>query len=418
MRRRSFLAGAAALTLIPLRESTLAAQTPTIVDGATRLIAMLRLLPDEPLDEVGVRYANYEAQRAALGIEETAVDLDPDRWHSAMRVPLMHPSSMADPMDPVWREELGSDLRDVAQMVEVGPSDKTILLLNGQFDAPSLTAAWEAGGYAPVESAGTTWYTLGEDNVLFDPNVPLSHYHLGMLSHLALLDDGMIVGTAQRVDMERVLALYEREERSFAEGSGAKVVAAVPDDLAVGWIVDGAALITVGDPLMALVRNSNLPADVQERLATQAAEMAEQTPRMPPIALALVGVTAGALDADSSADFPEAPRGHAVIVVVPEEDADAETVAETVTRRLSTQTAPLGEDPIGLPYTELFTDMMVETAPNGAVVVDLTPGRVVTSALLIRLLQQRQLSLLSWGTRAAASGTKGNLNREWPQRRL
>jgi hypothetical protein len=397
MRRRSFLSVVATLALIPRWESALAAQTLPAVDGDTGLMAMLRLLPDEPLDELGVRYANYETQRASVGIEETGADIDPDRWNTAMRASLMYPSSMGAPMDPMWREGLGFDLRDVAQMAEVGPSDTTILVLSGQFDAPSLTAAWEAGGYTSVETSGMAWYTLGEDNVIFDPDIPLSTYHVGMLSHLALLDDTIIVGTAQRVDMERVLSLHEGEGRSFTAGSGAKVVAAAPEDLAVGWIVDGAALMQVGDPLTAMQNNLSVPADVQERLATQAAEMAEETPRMPPIALALVGVTAGALDADAGVSFPDAPRGHAVAVVVPRNDADVETVAETVTRRLTTQDVPVGNNPAGVPYTELFTDVVVETSSNGAVVVDLTPGSDVASTQLIRLLQHRQLSFLSWG---------------------
>ena len=397
MRRRSFLTLAASLVLIPVRESALAAQTPVAVDGGTGLMDVLRLLPDDPVDEGGVRYADYAAQRAALGIEETGVDIDPDRWSTAMRVALMVPSSMLEPMDPICREGLGFDLRDVAQMAEVGPSDQSILVLRRQFDAPSLTAAWEAGGYAPVERGSTTWYTLDDDNVLFDPEIPLSDYHLGMLSHLALVDDGMIVGTAQRADMERVLARQEGEGRSFADGSGATVVAAALDDLAVGWIVAGAALMPIGDPLMAIASNPNVPADVQERLATEATELAEATPQMPPITLALVSATAGALDPDAGASFPNAPRGHAVAVVVPEDDADADTVAETVTRRLATQSAPVGEDPAGRPYTELFADVVVETAPNGAVVVDLTPGSGVNSSLLIHLLGQRRLSFLDWG---------------------
>jgi hypothetical protein len=308
----------------------------------------------------------------------------------------MFPSSMVAPMDPMWREGLGFDLRDVDQMAEIGASDTSILLLTGRFDAASLTAAWEAGGYAPVETGGVTWHTLGEDNVLFDPDIPLSDWHLGALSHLALLDDATIVGTAKRADMERVLALRSGEGRSFADGPGA-ALAATPDDLVVGWVVDGAALVAVGDPLAAMANNPNVPADVQERLATQAAEMAEETPRMPPIALALVGATAGTLDADSAGSFPDAPRGHAIAVVVPVDAADAEMVAETATRRLTTQSAPAGDDPVGRPYTDLFTDMVVDTSPAGAVVVVLAPAGDVASSVLIRLLQSRQLSFLAWG---------------------
>jgi hypothetical protein len=396
MRRRSFLALAASLALVPLREATLAAQTPAAVDGDTALMAMLRLLPGDPPGQLGVRYANFAVQRAALGIAETGVDIDPETWVAAMRAPMMAPGSMADPMDPMWREGLGFDLRDVDQMAEVGASDTSILILTGQFDAPTLTAAWEAGGYTPVETGGVTWHTLGADNVLFNPDVPLSDWHLGMLSHLAVLDGATIVGTAKRVDMERVLALRAGEGGSFADGLGAPLAAA-PNDLAVGWIVDGAELVMVTDPLATMSNNPNVPADVQERMATQAAEMVEEAPRMPPITLALVGAMAGTFDADAAASFPDAPRGHAVAVVVPATAADAEMVAETATRRLTTLSAPVGDDPVGRPYTEIFPEMAIETLPAGAVVADLTPASDVPSSLLIRLLQARQMSFLYWG---------------------
>jgi hypothetical protein len=395
MRRRSFLALTASLALVPLARTT-TAQTPVAVDGDTGLMALLRLLPDDAPGDTGIRYADYSRQLAALGIAETGAGIDPDAWNAAMGASLMIPSSMAVPLDPMWREGLGFDLRDVDQMVETGASDESILLLNGRFDAASLTAAWEAGGYTPTETGGVTWHTLGADNVLFDPEVPLSDWHLGALSHLALLEDGTVVGTAKRAAMEQVLALHAGEGQSFADGSGASLAAA-PADLAVGWIVDGTALIAVGDPLAAMANNPNVAADVQERLATQAAEMAEEAPRMPPIALALVGATAGVATALTAERFTEGPKARAIVVAVPQREADGAMVAETVTRRLTTLAIPVTGLFGGTPYAEAFPGMVVETTPTGAVVIALEPAPEMYAGDVIRLMQAGQLSILFWG---------------------
>jgi hypothetical protein len=395
MRRRSFLALAASLALVPLRDPALAAPTPVAVDSNGGLMALLRLLPEDALGEMGIRYGDYDAQLAALGIAGRGADLDPDTWLAAMDSAPVVPKSLLVPLDPMWREGLGFDLRDVDQMVEAGASDTNILILSGQFEAATVTAAWEAGGYVPVETDGVTWYTLGADNVLFDPDFPLSDYHVGALSHMALLDDGTVAGTAKRAAMEQLLSLHAGAAGSFGVGDGAGLAAA-PVDLAAAWIVDGAALVAVGDPLAAMPNNPNVPASVQERLATQAAQQAELSP-LPPIALALVGATAGAGTPLTVEAFPDAPGGRAIAVVVPANEADGAMVAELVTQRLTTMPVFGHELYQDRPYADIFPEMVVDVAPDGTVIIDLTPADDVLSTLLIDLLQGRQLSILYWG---------------------
>lgn len=382
MRRRSFLALTASLALLPIGRAV-SGQTPVANDGGAPLLPLLRRLPDVALDDMGIRYANYDAQLAAQGIAGDGSALDPQAWFKAVGMRTMKPLAMNDPLNPVWRDGLGFDLRDVAAMAEAGSSDTNILILFGRFDAVALPAAWEAAGYAPTETGGVAWYTLGEDSVLnFDD--PLHMMHLGALSHLALLDDGTVAGTAKRADMERVLALAGGEEVSFGDEPGA-ALAATPADLADGWIVDGTALVPIGDPLITLPNNPNMPAGAQERLATQTAQTVAEMSRMPPIALALLGKTV------------DGRLPHAVAVVVPVNPGDAAMVAEAVTRRLTTETLPSGDELLGRPWTDAFTEMSVETTPSGAVVVDLTPAEGVPAELLFILAQQRQLTVLVWG---------------------
>lgn len=392
MRRRSFLALAASLALLPPARPG-AAQTPVAVDGNPSLAALVRLLPDNALTEGGIRYADYAAQRAALGIVETGAEIDPDAWLAAMGPWLMKPAMMISaPLDPLWREGFGFDLRDVDQMVDAGPADASIAIFAGSFDAASLPGMWQAAGYAATETDGVPWYTLGEDTfITFDD--PVHTMHLGSLSHLALLDDGMIAGTARRADMERVLALHAGEAGSFGDGPGA-ALASVPTDLGAGFIVQGSELGSWSEA--AIIDNPNVPEAINERLATQAAQWTEQWP-MPPIAMALAGVTAGVATTATAEAFPDAPRARAVVVAVPERAADATMVAEYATQRLTMlrvhMGAPYGEEL----YADLFPEMAVDVAADGAVILDLTPAEGVPAALLNTLLQWGMLSILYWG---------------------
>lgn len=392
MRRRSFLAMAASLPLLPFARPAMA-QTPVAVEGDSNLMALLRLLPGDAFSERGIQYADFAGQRAALGIAETGADIDPDTWIAAMPDGLTRSLAMPLPFDPVWREGLGFDLRDVDRMLEARTQEGNILLLAGQFDAASLMPAWEAEGYIGVETNGVTWYTLGGDNVMFDPAFPLSNWHVGMLSHVALLEGTTFVGTAMRADMERVLALHAGEAGSFGDGPGA-ALASVPTDLGAGFIVEGGELGSWAEA--AILDNPNVPEAINERLATQAAQWTEQWP-MPPIAMALAGVTAGVATTATAEAFPDAPRARAVVVAVPERAADATMVAEYATQRLTMlrvhMGAPYGEEL----YADLFPEMAVDVTADGAVILDLTPAEGVPAALLNTLLQWGMLSILYWG---------------------
>jgi hypothetical protein len=72
-------------------------------------------------------------------------------------------------------------------------------------------------------------------------------------------------------------------------------------------------------------------------------------------------------------------------------------VAETVTRRLTMMTISGPENYGGRPYAEVFPGMVVETTPDGAVVIDLEPAAGVPAALLMDLMARRQLAIVVWG---------------------
>jgi len=86
-----------------------------------------------------------------------------------------------------------------------------------------------------------------------------------------------------------------------------------------------------------------------------------------------------------------------VAVLVPKDPADAELVAETVTRRLTTEAMPESARIDEQSWVEAFPEMVVETAPGGvSVVVELTPVDGVPSTLLKRLRDLGHLPIFYW----------------------
>lgn len=393
MRRRSFLSLTASLALASLARPS-SAQTPVAFARDSALANLLRLLPDGNIGNTGgsgTKYVDLAAQLAEFGIVATGTDIDPDAWFAAVNFPGGIPDWYGSPLESPWRDMLGFDMRGVDQMVASGPSDESIVLHAGRFDAGLLADEWRAQGYTETATNGVTWYTLGADNVKFDPQFPTSDYHDGALSHLALLDGGTVVGTAKRAAMEEVLARHEGGGSLPVDDDVAKVVAGAPDDLLACAIADGATIGTWdNDPLGG---NPNVPVELQTAVAIQMEQRDRPAP-MPPIALVMVGATVGTVGRVTREAFPEAASGHAVAVIVPENEGDAAIMAERITERLPTfPVFGLGCD-YECMYPDIFTEMVVDLSADGAVLLDFTPAEGMPATSLMTQWWQQQLMLL------------------------
>lgn len=389
MRRRSFLVLAATLPMLSLSRSAVA-QTPAVTDDHTSLMSMLRLLPDDALeDDAWIRYGNQAHQLATMGV---ANDRDPQTWLDAIRE-LGVPAAMERAlMDPIWRDSLGFDARGIDAFLERQSLSGSVTIMRGMFDAV-IPARWTSMGYVPVETNGITWYTIGDANLL-----ELDHYihrlHLGHLRHLVKLDAGTVVGTNDEVGMERILALHAGASGSFADGHGA-ALATAPDDLVLATITGSAALVPDLDPeLVARLPRSDGKSDAE--VAAEIAQDREEAARMPQLNLALLGATAGWIRHAPSAGDAITPS-RAVAVIVPEDPVDAEMVAETIGRRLTTQTMPESALIDEQSWVEAFPETVVTTASGGeSVTVELTPVDGVPSTLLIKLRNLRHLPIFYW----------------------
>jgi hypothetical protein len=253
-----------------------------------------------------------------------------------------------------------------------------------------MPGLWGDAGYTATETDGVTWYTLGDDNVL-DMDDPLHKLHRGMFSHLALLDGRTVVGTETRASMEQVLALHNGGEGSLADGPGT-ALAAAPADLVFGGIVDGSFLTPILDPDQILGRGEVSDA-ARAQIEAQLADVEAEARQMPPLALALVGVTAGQIYPGSESDDP---RSRAVALLVPVDPATAGTVVEVVTGRAETGELPVQSPMRGKRYADLFERVSAEVTPDGAtVIVHLTPAPDVPATLPLEMLARQELSLFS-----------------------
>lgn len=389
MRRRSFLSMTASLALAPLA-GRIGAQTPT-APSTTDVMALLRLVPDDALKVPWyVRYADYGLQLSTMGIGSDRANLEFDTWIDAVRE-LNVPSAMERaPSDPLWRDSFGFDVRDIDLLLELTTVSTSITIMHGAIGM--LTPArLRLMGYVPVETSGVTWYTIGDVNLL-----ETDHYihvlHLGYLRHVALLDDRTVVGTSDTTAMEQVLALHAGGPGSFAEGRGASLISE-PPGLVSATIVDGTELVPTLDS-DTVARLPEAEGMTEEQIEAHVSQVREHVARMPPIDLALLGLTAGRMRGEVPGP---AARSRAVAVIVPSDPVDAEMVAETITRRLTTETVPesalIGERS----WVDAFPVMDIDTAPGGErVVVTLTPADDVPSNRLIHLLWRRDLSLFFW----------------------
>ncbi len=394
MRRRSFLAAAVSLPLLMLRGQARAVQTPVAGVGDPDLMDLLRLLPGDVLrDGDRVRYVNYARQLEAMGGGVTRTHVDFERWREAARE-LGVPSAMdRAPMDAIWRDSLGFDVRDLDLLLERLSTSGTISIMRGALDALS-PARLAQMGYERVETNGVAWYTIGDVNLLETDHM-IHRLHLGHLRHVAMLDGGTVVGASETVEMERVLAVHAGETGSFADGRGA-ALAAAPGDLALAEIQDGLSLVPDLDPEL-VARLPRSDGKTEAEVAAELELVREEAARMPPIDLALLGVTAG-WTREELRPANDAPRSRAVAVIAPADPADAEMIAETITRRLTTEAMPesaLVDEPS---WVAAFPEMAVDSAPGGAsVVVELTPVDGVSSTLLMRLHGLTHLPILYWG---------------------
>ena len=364
------------------------------------LAAMLGRLPDRPLglDGAMVTYADVARQTAAIGVDApgAAGDEEAQRWIAAV-APLSLPQATGQHWAlPEWRAAFGFDLFQVAQAVEYGAPPFGVTVLRGTFDQGELRAAWARGGYQPIDLGAGEAYAVREDFAI-DFSDSGSRMALAYLNVVALTDDGTLVFGSTRDGVRGALAAAAGAEPSFAERADvAPLLRAAPADLVSALLVDGELLRAVPDPAEAIL-GDELPED----FATRVAEELVEARRLPPVAAALLGQTAG-LNADgnqmATPEGAPAPTARLVVILSTTNPDAAETAAMVIEERLATgRTSPLMGTMADRSWTELFPERMVRAgADESAVLIELATGPGVRPFILQEMLFQRIPGFLAW----------------------
>ncbi len=268
------------------------ASPPAADETEGSLAGMLGRLPNLPLqDGTTVAYADIAAQLAALGIaSEPDGDSDEQRrqWAAAL-AHLSLPTTAEHWGRPEWRQAFGFDIYQIDRAVMLAPPPPGLIVaLRGRFDPDELRAAWTRSGYQPVDLGAGEAYAVREDFEI-DLSDPNSRMAMANLNVVALAEDGTLIFSSTRDGVRGALAASSGDAPSLAERPGVTaLVSASPPDLASALIIPGTMLQFAPD-VAALMQSDESP----EAFATRTAEEAAEASRMPPIAAALLGVTAG-----------------------------------------------------------------------------------------------------------------------------
>jgi hypothetical protein len=363
---------------------------------------MLGRLPDRPLglDGAMVTYADVASQTAALGADAPRGSDDEESiqlWTAAV-MPLSLPQATGQHWSqPEWRAAFGFDLFQVAQAVEYAAPPFGLTVLRGTFDPGELRSAWARGGYQPVDLGAGEAYAVREDFAI-DLSDPGGRMALGYLNVVALADDGTLIFGSTRDGVRGALAAASRTAPSFANRADiAPLLRAAAPDLVSTLLVDGELLRAVADPAAAFLGDES-PQD----FATRVAEEQVEARRVPPVAAALLGQTAGLL---SDTDGMATPAGSAMppvrlVVALSMTGPDAaETAAMVIVERLATgRSSPLmSGETADRPWAELFPQRSVRAVSGEpAVLIELLPVPGVWPFILQEMLFQRMPGFLAW----------------------
>jgi hypothetical protein len=370
-------------------------------DEAGSLAAMLGRLPDLPLTSDGamVTYANAARQAAALAISppDRADDVDAQNaWVSAVAQVLSSQSTAPQWANPDWRAAFGFDLFQIDQAVEYAAPPLSVAVLRGRFNPSEMRAAWSRAGFQPIDLGAGEAYAIREDFAvdLADPGSRMALAHLNVV---ALADDGSLIFASTRDAVKGALAATTGQGPSFAgRPEIARLRRAAPADLVDAILIHGDFLQAVTDPAV-LLNDQEAP----EALATRIAGDAVEAQRLPPVAAALLGQTAGIFPSDDVAAAPVSAvmSARVVAVLAMLGMGTADDAATVIRDRLATQAFPtlMGGSFAGRPWTELFLQQSVEPVPEAAaVVIELTPAAGVPPLILQQMVFNRAPGFLAW----------------------
>jgi hypothetical protein len=374
------------------------AATPAPAGPNATLLSLLGVAPDfpngqQPKGEIA-EFADVAAQLDAVRVAPiTSLD-DPGArdWISATIMLAMPQDPTIHAADPLWRQTFGFDIFQIDQSLVVGEPPNQITIMRGRFDQSEVSSALEQAGYKKVDIGGIQGYSLYEEPKI-DLDSPVSQLALGKMNNAVFLPDGTLVFAGYLDTIRRVVAVSNGEKPSLADRIDiSTLVPAMPRQLASAILAPGAALSLSGalfDPRLS-------PEQIK-----QLDEQIQQTGKMPPIALALLGVTPGGpllslTPGATPVASPAAGTGEnavfdiGLLTLSPEQ---ARTAEQTVVTRVQTLTSMVTQEP----YTHWFANAQAAGPSDQPVaVVELSFADNTSTRIWAQLLQRRDLLFLGW----------------------
>jgi hypothetical protein len=397
-----YLAMAGLLLIAPspvtAQEATPAA-TPAPSGSNAQLLSFLRQVPDimssdnPPQGEIA-EFADVALQLAAIGASSPTSADDPNLrdWIRATMWLALPQDLQTRALDPQWRALFGFDVFQVDQSLVAGEPPNQITYLRGRFDPNEVTTALTKSQYKAVDIEGVQAYSLFPDPTI-DLDNPVSQLALARMNNAVILADGTLVFTSTLDAIREVVAVSKGEALSLASRVDVPALAqAMPRPLASAILIPGSNL-----SLSSMSLNPTYtPAQLQDFI-----RQVQQSGEMPPVSMALLGVSAGGPLLNFGAGgtpeaSPVAEAGESAVFdigLLTFSPGQARTAEQTIATRM----AALSSLVTLRPYAEMFTSVQpAGPADLPIAVVELTFSAESSPRIWTQLLPQRDLLFLGW----------------------
>jgi hypothetical protein len=379
------LAGAVAPVAGRAQEAT------PVAAGPGSLAAMLRLAPDvvsgalQPPTQIAT-YADLAAQTAVAGLPLPTSTDDPnfEPWTFALSALIVPEKLLLNATRADWHELLGFDLWQIDQSLQIGEPPVVLTFLRGRFEEAAIRAAWSSQGYRMLDVDGVAVASLHED-ASFDLTTDLGRYAFGQFNNAAILPDGTLVYAATLDGMRGIIAVAHGGAPSLADRPDvAPLVGAIAQPLASALLVSGTALQW----------QQVLGADAT---AAQIDMIKSHVAPMPPILMALFGVTAGGplvggADAARTAQSELPPARYEIAILLASRD-EAAAAAQGAKDRLANLNDPRTHESMSDEFASWDVHALADR-PIVAMELTFAPG--VQPRLWLVLFYAGGLGFLAW----------------------
>jgi hypothetical protein len=360
--------------------------TPTASETNSGMVSMLQLAPDvmagpDAPDTLIATYADLATQLETIGVARPASIDDENfvRWSFSLESLFFPDLLLQSSLSARWKELIGFDILDIDETLEIGePPTRT--LLRGRFEQNDIEIAWSRLGYQMLEVDGITVASLNADGD-FSIDSKLQRYAFSRFNNAAFLPDGTLAYAPTLDGLTEIIAVAQGKAPSLADREDISALVNSLDKQLVS------ALFTTGDYLR-----------YQTLLGPAADQVTPFPDQIPPIDLALLGVTAGgpvSRPMTQASPTPGIPNASFEIALLMQSEEDAAKAAEIALDRIATGESWLTQRPLTT-FFESWDSHVVSDPPVARLSLTFSSDSFAT--FWLRMVLSRDLPFLAWGS--------------------